>query len=73
MALSVEMPPADQTLAFTRRLDAMLREQPSSAPATTHVDPEGEAVWLQAYARERARGVREQDARATVLAAIRGR
>ena len=41
------------------------------APATTHIDPEGEAVWLQAYASERARGVRDQDARAKILAAIR--
>jgi hypothetical protein len=72
MALSAEMPPADQTLAFARRLDDTLREQPAAPPATTHIDPEGEAVWLQAYASERVRGVRQQDARAKVLAAIRG-
>jgi hypothetical protein len=73
MALSVEMPPADQTLAFARRLDDALRAQSSSVPATTYVDAEGEAVWLQLYAHERARGVRVQDARAKVLAAIGGR
>ena len=34
---------------------------------STHVDLEGESVWLGAYARERPGGGREQDARATVL------
>ena len=72
LALRVEMPPADQTLAFARRLDGLLSTKPGVPTTTTHVDLEGEAVWLQEYARERARGVRPQDAYAAVLAAIRG-
>ncbi len=73
LALRVEMPPADQTLAFARRLDGRAeRRSPAVPTTTTHVDLEGEAVWLQEYARERARGVRPQDARAAVVAAIRG-
>jgi hypothetical protein len=71
VALSVEMPPADQTLAFSRRLEGVLGAM-GGPSTTTHVDVEGEAVWLQAYARERARGVRPQDARAAVFSAIRG-
>ena len=65
------MPPADQTLAFTNRAADILRTIPGAADAATHVDPEGEAVWLQVYIEERVRGVREVDARATVLKAVR--
>jgi hypothetical protein len=72
LALRVEMPPADQTLAFARRLDAVLSGKPGVVTTTTHIDLEGEAVWIQEYARERARGIRPQDARAAVVAAIRG-
>ena len=66
------VPPADQTYAFAEQLVRFLREKPAAIHSSTHVDLEGEAVWLQAYARERARGVREQDARESVLGAIRG-
>lgn len=72
LVLHHELPPADQTYAFFVRLSEALREKPAPAASSTHVDPEGEAVWLQAYMRERARGAREPDARATVLAAIAG-
>jgi hypothetical protein len=66
------MPPADETLAFARRMADVLGTRRGTVMEPTHVDPEGEAVWLQAYVVERARGVREIDARATVLHAIRG-
>ena len=52
------------------QLDRALARSVRRKRTTTHVDLEGEVVWLQAYARERARGAREQDARATVLAAL---
>jgi hypothetical protein len=63
------MPPADQTFAFASRLERIFQQRPPRK-ASTHVDLEGEAVWLQAYARERARGAREQEAQATVLSAL---
>jgi hypothetical protein len=72
VSMQRELPPADQTYAFGKRLDEALRDRSDASVSRTHVDSEGEAVWLQAYARERARGAREQDARATVLAEIRG-
>jgi hypothetical protein len=66
------VPPADQTLQFAARLDDVLRQRATGPPGSTHIDLEGEAVWIQAYAQERVRGQREQDAREKVLAAIRG-
>jgi uncharacterized protein DUF6311 len=66
------VPPADQTHAFAARLEDALRGRSDMTPGTTHIDLEGEAVWLQAYAQERTRGVRPQDASAKVFAAIRG-
>ena len=67
-----ELPPADQTYAFARQLDRALGERRTGSTSTTHVDLEGEAVWLQAYAHERARGVREPEARRAVLSAVTG-
>jgi len=71
-AIDHAVPPADQTLAFATQLDRTLSGRPDAGHSSTHVDLEGEAVWLQAYVRERARGIREQDARESVLAVIRG-
>jgi hypothetical protein len=65
------MPPADETFAFYRQLDAAMWRRPDVAVSTTHVDVEGEAVWLQAYLRERLTGMRDHDARAAVLDRIR--
>jgi hypothetical protein len=67
-----QVPPADQTLAFVTRLDDTLRAAHSMPLGRTHIDREGEAVWIQAYVQERVRGLREQDAREKVLTAIRG-
>ena len=69
-AVEHQVPPADQTYAFAVQLDRALAERPSRGGGRTYVDLEGEAVWLQAYARERARGAREQDARASVIATV---
>jgi Family of unknown function (DUF6311) len=63
-------PPVDQTYIFNVRLDRAAREREDTGHPT-HVDLEGEAVWLQAYARERATGVTAREARATVLAQVR--
>ena len=65
-----DFPPPDQTYAFNVRLDQVSPGRQESAHSTS-VDLEGEAVWLQAYARERARGVTAREARATVLAKVR--
>jgi hypothetical protein len=65
-----DFPPVDQTYIFNMRLDQAARER-QEAGHPTHVDLEGEAVWLQAYARERATGVTPREARATVLARVR--
>jgi hypothetical protein len=64
------LPPLDQTLEFSVKLDRAIREQAQSGH-TTHVDLEGEAVWLQAYATERATGVTPREARTAVLAKVR--
>ena len=63
-------PPPDQTYAFNVRLDQAAPDRGESE-YSTHIDVEGEAVWLQAYARERATGVTAREARATVLAKVR--
>jgi hypothetical protein len=70
-AVRQDMPPADQTYAFNQRLDAALRERPGSVATSTHIDLEGEAVWLQAYLAERLAGVRDREARQRVLDRIR--
>lgn len=71
LATAHEVPPADQTFAFARTLDARLRETPGAPAVDTYVDLEGESVWLAAYASQRLRGVRELDARESVLASVR--
>jgi hypothetical protein len=70
-ALRHELPPSDETFAFVRRLDASLRTRPGAAPTATHVDLEGEAVWVQAYLQERLAGIRDTDARQHVLDRVR--
>jgi hypothetical protein len=65
-----DFPPPDQTYTFNMKLDQVSPGRQESAHSTS-VDLEGEAVWLQAYARERARGVTAREARATVLAKVR--
>ena len=71
MSLYHHMPAADQTLAFLRRVDEVLRER-GAAMSTAHVDMEGEAVWVQRYAQQRMQGAREIDARAKIIAVIEG-
>jgi hypothetical protein len=71
LSLYHAMPAADQTLSFLRRVDDVLRDR-RAASAITYVDMEGEAVWVQTYAQQRMHGTREVDARANVLAQVRG-
>jgi hypothetical protein len=70
LAIAHEMPPVDETYAFHRRLDAAVGST-DRGDGSTHVDREGEAVWLHAYLSERLRGLREQDAREKVLNSVR--
>jgi hypothetical protein len=70
VALHHTLPPADQTFAFSARATEVL-QQNAGAVSQTHVDPEGEAVWLQAYVAERTKGLWEDAARQTVIAAVR--
>jgi hypothetical protein len=68
-ALTHDVPPADHTFAFHERLND---QRGPATTASSYVDIEGEAVWVQAYVRERLRGAREADARRTVITAIGG-
>jgi hypothetical protein len=64
-----ELPAPDQTYAFNVKLDEAIRGR--SALGSTHIDLEGEAVWLLAYARERATGITAREARVAVLRSVR--
>lgn len=66
------LPPADETHAFSLGVGEILAGRAGAARTTSHVDLEGEAVWLQAYAAERLRGAREPDARAAIIATVIG-
>jgi hypothetical protein len=65
-----QLPGPDQGLAFMRMLDEALSKRTRSGHVTP-VDLEGEAVWLLAYARERATGITTREAGAAVLASVR--
>jgi len=45
--------------------------RPGSSSSSTHVDLEGEAVWLQTYTSHRLQGRSERDAIEAVLDSIR--
>ena len=64
------LPPADQTRDFATRSSEALAA--TGAPAsTTHVDVEGEAVWLQTYTAYRLQNRTEREATDAVVDAIR--
>ncbi len=65
------MPPPDQTFAFWKQLESMYQSRSGGPTSTTHVDSEGEAVWLHRYIDERFRGRDAYGARVEVLNAIR--
>lgn len=65
------LPPTNETFAFRRQLETFNRDELGKPPAITHVDLEGEAVWIHAYAAERLRGRSASEARDTVFQAIR--
>jgi hypothetical protein len=63
--------PAAELGAFWQRVDEMLAARRSPDAASTHVDPEGEAVWTARYIEERLNGRDALGARVNVLNAIR--
>ncbi len=65
-----DLPQSDQVYDFNMKLGEAVRER-ATAESSTHIDLEGEAVWILAYARTRATGITAREARASVLAAVR--
>lgn len=67
-----ELPAADQTHAFLKRFVEVMGQQPDIPPTGTHVDLEGEAVWLQAYTSHRLQGRSHRESIDAVIDTIRG-
>jgi hypothetical protein len=65
------LPAADQTYDFAMRYTDALRARPGAPPISTHVDIEGEAVWLQAYTEHRLQYRSAREATEAVVDAIR--
>jgi hypothetical protein len=72
LSIAGELPAADETYAFAQRYVEVRGREPNVSATGTHVDLEGEAVWLQAYISHRLRGVPHSQAIQAVLDAIRG-
>jgi hypothetical protein len=70
-AASPVMPPPSDTFAFRRDLDAALGDDPKRPAEPTHVDPEGEAVWVHEFIRQRRAGQSEREASDAAIAAVR--
>jgi hypothetical protein len=67
-----DLPPPTETLRFHVDMAERANAAPGqSVSATTHVDAEGRAVWLQEYVRRRRAGVDEAEATRAVRDAIR--
>lgn len=66
-----DMPPQNETYAFRKQLEEVQREGLALPRSMTHVDPVGEAVWLQEYARARVQGATHEAARDEVLKRVR--
>jgi hypothetical protein len=64
------LPPRNETMDFHRQLDAVLGSDLSAEDYSTHVDFEGEVVWVQEYAQARLDGLGHVDATNRVLAQI---
>jgi hypothetical protein len=72
LAIAHGFPGPNETLDFRRDLDALFtRFRAAPAPSEGFVDPVGEAVWIQEYARQRMEGRSEAEAAAAVHRAIR--
>jgi hypothetical protein len=65
------LPPSDVTMDFNKQLNAALRLYAPAASEPTHVDEEGEVVWVQAYAQERLGGRTHAEATERALGQIR--
>jgi hypothetical protein len=68
---SETLPPSNESMSFRAQLNASLHARAPAASAPTHVDEEGEVVWIQAYAQERLSGRSHADATERTLARIR--
>jgi hypothetical protein len=69
--ISEALPPTNESMAFRAQLNAALQARARTASEPTHVDEEGEVVWIQAYAQERLDGRGHADATERTLARIR--
>ena len=65
-----DMPPPNETLQFRRALEQLPVFRARGATAPTHLDAEGQVVWLQEYTRLRRSGRTEGEAFEQVRAAI---
>jgi hypothetical protein len=70
-ALDAPMPSPDETFALRQDLDSAFPRASGATAGPTHVDPEGEAVWLREFVRQRRAGADEAAATESVLTTIR--
>jgi hypothetical protein len=64
------LPPVADTFSFRKQLDAAGRNRQAPDTWSSHIDPEGEAVWIQEYVSERLAGQDPYRARAAVVSRI---
>lgn len=65
------LPPVSETFAFRTMMEGAFRQRRGGESSTSHVDAEGEAVWLHKYVSERLAGRDAYGARIEVLNTIR--
>jgi hypothetical protein len=65
------LPPRNETMSFGLQFESELRRASTGEFEPTHVDREGEIVWVQEYAQERLAGRSHAEATESVLARIR--
>jgi hypothetical protein len=69
----VSFPPRDQTFLFRQSLEEIYRSDLKRSPSSTHVDMEGDIVWVQEYLRYRLNRCSHQEATDRVMQQIDGR
>lgn len=69
---SVSFPPRNELPTFRRELEREYQRTRNRRSAMTHVDEEGEAVWMQEYWRQRAEQCSHEQAAARVFGHIEG-
>jgi hypothetical protein len=65
------LPPTNETMDFRRQVNAAFRARAAEGSEPTHVDEEGEVVWVEHYAQERLNGRSHPEATRRVLDRIR--